>query len=51
MEAYILDVEQLAAKLDQPWCKGNLCHIEKISAVLSRLDRMPKGISPLSKAG
>jgi hypothetical protein len=45
-DGHILDVEQLAAKLDQPWCKGDLYHIEKISAVLRRLDRMNKGISP-----
>jgi hypothetical protein len=36
----VLDSEQLAAKLDQPWCKADLYYIEKISAVLRRLDQM-----------
>jgi outer membrane protein assembly factor BamB len=35
----VLDSEQLAAKLDQPWCKADLYYIEKISAILRRLDR------------
>ena len=35
----ILDTEQLTSKLDQPWCKADLYYIEKISAILRRLDR------------
>jgi hypothetical protein len=35
----VLDPEQLAAKLDQPWCRADLYYIEKISAVLRTLDR------------
>lgn len=34
----VLSTEQLAAKLDQPWCKADLYYIEKVSAVLRRLD-------------
>jgi hypothetical protein len=30
--------EELAAKLDQPWCKADLYYIEKLSAILRRLD-------------
>ncbi|UCG60063.1 MAG: PQQ-like beta-propeller repeat protein [Phycisphaerales bacterium] len=30
--------EELAAKLDQPWCKADLYYIEKVSAILRRLD-------------
>lgn len=30
--------EQLAAKLDQPWCRADLYHIEKLTALLRRLD-------------
>jgi hypothetical protein len=36
----VLDSEQLAAKLDQPWCQADLYYIEKISAILRRLDRV-----------
>ncbi|MHC4169142.1 MAG: outer membrane protein assembly factor BamB family protein [Planctomycetota bacterium] len=32
-----LDTEQLAAKLDQSWCKADLYYIEKISAILRTL--------------
>ncbi len=35
----VLDPERLAAKLDQPWCKADLYYIEKISAILRKLDR------------
>lgn len=38
----VLAPEQLAAKLDQPWCKADLYYIEKISVVLRRLDRARK---------
>ncbi|MHC4740869.1 MAG: hypothetical protein ACYS8Z_03095, partial [Planctomycetota bacterium] len=38
----VLDAEQLAAKLDQPWCKADLYYIEKISAILRRLDEVNK---------
>ena len=38
-DGHVLDVEQLAAKLDQPWCKADLYYIEKISAIFRRLDR------------
>jgi hypothetical protein len=38
----VLSTEQLAAKLDQPWCKADLYYIEKISAILRRLDRVQK---------
>jgi outer membrane protein assembly factor BamB len=30
--------KDLAAKLDQPWCKADLYYVEKFSAVLRRLD-------------
>jgi len=30
--------EDLAAKLDQPWCKADLYYIEKLSAILRKLD-------------
>jgi hypothetical protein len=33
-----LDSKQLASKLDQPWCAADLYYIEKISAILRRLD-------------
>ncbi len=33
--------EALAAKLDQPWCKADLYYIEKIAAILRRLDDAP----------
>jgi hypothetical protein len=36
----VLDSKQLAAKLDQPWCEADLYYIEKISAILRRLDRV-----------
>ena len=29
---------QLAAKLDQPWCKADLYYIEKLCAILRKLD-------------
>ncbi|MBN2316789.1 MAG: PQQ-binding-like beta-propeller repeat protein [Sedimentisphaerales bacterium] len=32
----VLDVEPLASKLDQPWCRADLYSIEKISAILRR---------------
>lgn len=35
----VLNIEQLISKLDQPWCKADLYYIEKISAILRRLDR------------
>jgi outer membrane protein assembly factor BamB len=35
----VLDSEQLSAKLDQPWCEADLYYIEKLSAILRRLDR------------
>jgi outer membrane protein assembly factor BamB len=35
----VIDSEQLASKLDQPWCKADLYYIEKISGILRRLDR------------
>ena len=38
-EGAVLDPEQLAAKLDQPWCRADLYYIEKISAILRKLDR------------
>jgi len=31
--------EELTAKLDQPWCKADLYYIEKLSAILRRLDQ------------
>ncbi|MHC4580297.1 MAG: outer membrane protein assembly factor BamB family protein [Planctomycetota bacterium] len=34
----VLGPEQLAAKLDQPWCAADLYYIEKICAILRRLD-------------
>ncbi|HUT01806.1 MAG TPA: PQQ-binding-like beta-propeller repeat protein [Phycisphaerae bacterium] len=30
--------EELAARLDQPWCRADLYYIEKVSAILRRLD-------------
>ncbi len=30
---------QLAKKLDQPWCRADLYYIEKLSAILRRLDK------------
>ena len=30
--------QELAAKLDQPWCKADLYYIEKLSAILRKLD-------------
>lgn len=33
-----LSAEALAARLDQPWCKADLYYIEKIAAILRRLD-------------
>lgn len=38
----VFDSEQLAAKLDQPWCKADLYYIEKISAVLRQLEYVEK---------
>ncbi|UCF14750.1 MAG: hypothetical protein JSW59_15155, partial [Phycisphaerales bacterium] len=35
----VLEPQQLAAKLDQPWCRADLYYIEKISAILRKLDR------------
>ena len=34
----LLGPEQLAAKLDQPWCKADLYYIEKITAISRELD-------------
>jgi len=31
--------QQLAARLDQPWCRADLYYVEKIAATLRRLDR------------
>jgi len=33
--------EELAAKLDQPWCKADLYYIEKLTAILRRIDSTP----------
>ena len=30
--------DELAAKLDQPWCKADLYYIEKASSMLRTLD-------------
>jgi hypothetical protein len=38
----VISTEQLASKLDQPWCKADLYYIEKISAILRRLDLVKK---------
>jgi len=32
------DAEYLARKLDQPWCRADLYYIEKLTAILRRLD-------------
>jgi hypothetical protein len=34
---------ELAAKLDQPWCKADLYYIEKLAAILRRLDTEAAG--------
>ncbi len=34
----VLDPEQLASKLDQPWCEADLYYIEKVCAILRMLD-------------
>ena len=41
----VLDPEQLVAKLDQPWCAADLYYIEKVCAILRRLEavRFVKG--------
>jgi outer membrane protein assembly factor BamB len=36
----VLDSKQLVAELDRPWCEADLYYIEKISAILRRLDRV-----------